>query len=71
MAYWVKIEDKLPPDNVEVIGWDGFRMLVVELEHCGANKEIIEWFWRDEGLDDNWDGSLLTHWLEGVQPPKE
>ncbi len=75
-ARWIKIKEscKLPPDNVDVIGWDGFRMLIVSCEHYGMNKEHLEWCWRDEGRDDNWNsnGNELTHWLDGIPlPPRK
>lgn len=65
---WVSIKDKLPPDKKDVIAWDCHRYLTVWCDHLGENKDFVEWYWMDEGRDENWTGKDLTHWLD-IEPP--
>lgn len=54
--HWVDVKVRLPPEKEWVVGWDGFRMFVVQYENG-------EWFWLDESWEDSWTGENLTHWL--------
>ena len=67
-AGWIRICDKLPPENTEVIGWDGKRIHIVWCFYVDKKRKNVIWCRRDEGKDDKneWDVKNITHWLDGV-----
>ena len=63
-ACWVKICDRLPPHEKEVVACDNFRMFIVWYDH-----KWKLWFRFDEDRDENFTGEYLTHWLDVPDQP--
>jgi hypothetical protein len=58
---WTPVARECPPDDVEVLCWDGYCYRVGECHRYSLPKPVIEWSWRDEGMDDRFDDP--THWM--------
>jgi len=68
MSQWIKVEDKLPEVEKDVLLFDPGscqRIFLGYIECEGAGK-----FWRVDGFSNCYLGDF-THWMPLPEPPKE
>lgn len=62
---WLRVEDELPKEGVEVLTWDGSNMKV---DYIVFSEEINPpYIWARE-LYDDW--ATITHWMPLPDHPK-
>ncbi len=59
VMYWVSVDEKLPPVEIDVLVWDKFNIYISNR----LDEEGIVWDESQQILDD------VTHWMHLPKPP--